>query len=156
LDNLQVRCDEVTEESIMRTKGFLLIDWPRNKKQAAMLEKTLSDFTEDSKRKSPHCVYLAEQTNPMYAMNIDIPRQHTLEPSGLDLFLQVNVTIEEALRRVFGRRVDPETGVLYHLDDRVPPYDQPPLVERLMSIHDNSNTEELVAERMRNYEQEFQ
>ena len=50
--------------------------------------------------------------------------------------LFLDTSKEECIRRALGRKVDPEGGVVYHIDDNKPPTDQAPLCERLTDVEE--------------------
>lgn len=54
-------------------------------------------------------------------------------PSGIDGMVFLDVPMEECLRRHSGRKVDPQTGTIYHMEDSPPPED-PKLRERLQDV----------------------
>jgi hypothetical protein len=45
--------------------------------------------------------------------------------SAIDKVLLVDVTNAVAMKRAMGRRLDPVTGKMYHLEFNPPPFDQP-------------------------------
>jgi hypothetical protein len=74
-------------------------------------------------------------------------------PSGLDGVLFLDVPLEECLRRHAGRKVDPQTGTIYHMDDNPPPED-PKLRERLQEIKEGEGdvTEQKIRESSGRYD----
>ncbi|GAB3034947.1 adenylate kinase [Natronobiforma cellulositropha] len=67
--------------------------------------------------------------------------------TDLDVVLTLEVSEEELIHRLTGRRMDPETGDIYHLEYN-PPEDET-VEERLIQRDDD--TEETVTERLRVY-----
>lgn len=60
--------------------------------------------------------------------------------SGLDALLVCEVSdFTVALKRALGRRIDPTTGKVYHLEFDPPPANDPGLVARLKELDDSSN-----------------
>ena len=60
--------------------------------------------------------------------------------SGLDAVLVLEVPdFTVALKRALGRRLDPMTGKVYHLEFDPPPANDPGLVARLKELDDSSN-----------------
>lgn len=57
-----------------------------------------------------------------------------LKRSGLDLVIELKVDEEECLRRAKGRKIDPQTEIVYHMQDNPPPTDVKGLLERLKDI----------------------
>ena len=69
------------------------------------------------------------------------------EITDLDAIVFLDVGEDELLRRLTGRRVDPETGDVYHTEFNMP--DDDTIVERLEQREDD--TEEVAAERLEVY-----
>jgi adenylate kinase len=71
-----------------------------------------------------------------------------LEKAGIecDVFIQLDVDENLLVERVVGRRMDPETGKIYHLKYSPPPED---VLPRL--IHRSDDTEDKVKVRIQNY-----
>ena len=60
--------------------------------------------------------------------------------SGLDAVIVLEVAdFTIALKRALGRRLDPATGRVYHLEFDPPPANDPGLVARLKELDDSSN-----------------
>jgi adenylate kinase len=74
-----------------------------------------------------------------------------LEKAGIecDVFIQLDVDDDLLVERVVGRRMDPETGKIYHLKYSPPPSDRPEIINRL--VHRSDDTEEKVVVRINNY-----
>ena len=48
------------------------------------------------------------------------------------MFIRLDVDLETTIRRSVGRRLDPETGVVYHVEFNPPPVDQQMISSRLV------------------------
>jgi adenylate kinase len=72
--------------------------------------------------------------------------------TDLDLVALLDVDKEELVRRLTGRRMDPETGDIYHTEFNMP--DDEEIKERLVQRDDD--TEETVRERLRVFEENTQ
>ena len=55
---------------------------------------------------------------------------------------------EAAVSRAVGRRMDPTTGAIYHMDLSPPPGDVPGLLERLQPVRSVSNDTEQLQKRL--------
>ena len=75
--------------------------------------------------------------------------EYLSEITDLDVVAYLDVSDEELVRRLTGRRVDPETGDIYHVEFDMP--DEEAVRERLEQRDDD--TEEVVKERLRVYEE---
>ena len=60
----------------------------------------------------------------------------TLIPSGIDAVIWFDCSSDESLRRALGRRVDPETNSVYHIQDNPPSIEKSPLCELILPIDD--------------------
>jgi len=67
--------------------------------------------------------------------------------TDLDIVLYLDVSEDELINRLTGRRLDPETGDIYHLEYNPP--EDPEVEDRLIQRDDD--TEETVTERLRVY-----
>ena len=71
------------------------------------------------------------------------------EITEIDVVASLDVDTEELVRRLTGRRMDPETGDIYHTEFNMP--DDEAIEERLVQRDDD--TEETVRERLRVFEE---
>lgn len=130
------------------TKGWVLYDFPHTYNQAKLLERFLTGFVPKDER----IVSVYEEKLAISSLIVQptatriIPKK--LKPSGLDCALYLRTSKEECLRRALGRKVDPITKVLFHLDDTIPPTDNAPLIERLESIRDVKANELVLVDKL--------
>ena len=78
--------------------------------------------------------------------------EHLAEITALDVVAYLEVSEEELVRRLTGRRLDPETDEIYHVEYNMP--DDEAVRERLVQRDDD--TEETVRERLRVFEENTQ
>ncbi|MFC7114397.1 adenylate kinase [Natronoarchaeum sp. GCM10025703] len=86
-----------------------------------------------------------------YPRNLD-QAEYLSDITDLDAVLLLDVGTEELVRRLTGRRMDPETGDIYHTEFDMP--DDEEIRERLVQREDD--TEETVRERLRVFEENTQ
>jgi adenylate kinase len=79
-----------------------------------------------------------------YPRNLD-QAEFLADITELDVVVSLSVPEEELVRRLTGRRVDPETGENYHIEFNMP--DDEAVADRLVQREDD--TEETVRERLR-------
>jgi len=60
--------------------------------------------------------------------------------SGIDAVIWFDCSNEESLRRALGRRVDPETNTVFHIQDNPPSIEKSPLCELILPIDDESES----------------
>ena len=138
------------------SKGWVLMGYPNNYEQLKALENALSGFIPSDEQGNSEAENRKERAELVVrapAKNI-VPRR--LIRGGLDAAVILDITKEESLRRALGRRVDPNTGIVYHLEDNPPPTDEAPLIERLVSINNAENSEASLIDRLTRYDKNSQ
>jgi len=75
--------------------------------------------------------------------------EYLADITDLDVILSLSVDTDELVRRLTGRRLDPETGEIYHAEFNMP--DDEDVRDRLIQRDDD--TEETVRERLRVFEE---
>jgi len=121
--------------------GWVVEDFPETALQAKLFEKLLSGY--DSSSVEPTRWDHESVLCKACPKGPDDPGRW-LGTSGIDLVLYLSAERECVLRRSLGRRLDPETSRVYHLDTNRPPYD---LVckERMVSPIDGANPSETLS-----------
>lgn len=123
--------------------GWILINFPETKAQAAMLEKALSGFQVPVPNPPgpPKIV-----NNPRARVSSRIapppptPPRTDPYPSGIDLVVRFEADNEVAARRALGRREDPVTKAQFHVEFQQPD-DDSPNKERLVRLVDQLHIE---------------
>ena len=111
--------------------GFVLDSYPETAAQAKLLEKGLTGYDPEQDKARPKGSKVAP---------CDDEPPPAAPPAGLDLVLRVDVSDDTARKRALGRRLDPQSGTLYHLEYDPPP-DEPGLHERLVAVADAADAE---------------
>ncbi|QDZ23339.1 hypothetical protein A3770_10p58570 [Chloropicon primus] len=138
---------ELARESEKGLQGFVLDGFPSSKDQAALLEKYMTGLDlEKVKARKENASKIAPPLESKTA-NID----GTLV-SGLDAVFRLNMDDESlALKRVLGKRVDPETQQVYHLEFNPPPIDDAGLVERLEEVQNSITDLSIIEARLNHF-----
>ncbi|KAI8909472.1 hypothetical protein DFJ77DRAFT_472693 [Powellomyces hirtus] len=124
--------------------GFILADFPRTRAQAQLLEKELSGY-EDPKPVKPGNLKRTPKEKTRRRSQIAPTDPQQLEPktgnvqSGLDAVIMLDVPNEVAYDRASGRRIDPVTGKMYHLESNPPPVDDPGLMDRVTTLNEDES-----------------
>ncbi|OMJ72074.1 hypothetical protein SteCoe_29554 [Stentor coeruleus] len=144
----------IIKEMISKCKGngWILLDFPKTARQCELLEKEISGFVHPLKKG------LTEKQRKIKEMCNIFPPEHppiTVKEyprSGIDHSIQFNCDKYECLRRCFGRRIDPTTGMNYQVEDDVPSFNESPLVERLMTEDNYKEHRGCIADRIASFE----
>ncbi|GIL73035.1 hypothetical protein Vretimale_4669 [Volvox reticuliferus] len=125
-------------------RGFVVDGFPRTAGQAVLLERLLTGLDLDSEQA---LIDAASTVAPPPASAL--PQVGRPLVSGLDAVLVCDLADPElALKRALGRRLDPETGRVYHLEFDPPPANDPGLSARLKEVADASNDAQQIQHRL--------
>eukprot|EP01047_Picozoa_sp_COSAG01_P050190 COSAG01_NODE_5046_length_4528_cov_2.039287_2_plen_827_part_00 len=125
--------------------GWVLENFPATASQAELLEKALSGI-------DGQAVAGPEPETGVKSIIAPAPPAPPQPPliSAVDAVLRFDVSDDVVVERAAGRRVDPETGAIYHLLHNPPPEDEA-LKERLQPIDEASNDEPQLLHRCATY-----
>eukprot|EP00775_Hariotina_reticulata_P002553 gene2553-2855_t len=128
-------------------RGFVIDGFPATATQAALLEKALTGVDTTAERA------LVEGASLVAPPPKDaLPQLERPLVSGLDAVLVLAFEDEElAIKRAVGRRVDPATGRVYHLDFDPPIPTTPGLAERLTMTAEPGCDAQQVSQRLSSY-----
>ncbi|KAI9311754.1 hypothetical protein BDR26DRAFT_1017305 [Obelidium mucronatum] len=150
--------ESIKKHSAEDAPGWVLVDFPRNRYQAQLLEREISGY-EDPKPVKPGTLKRTPTTKdkvaapaipPPVAAAAAAPKKKSLIApaddksdtkvpaaiSGVDAVFLLDIDNETAVKRATGRRLDPVTGIEYHLELNPPPMNQPGVHERLVPVDD--------------------
>ncbi|KAL4495175.1 hypothetical protein ABPG72_007282 [Tetrahymena utriculariae] len=145
---------ETYEEAVYRlmnqkefeyTPGFVLVNFPQNVKQAKLLEEGLTGFVLEEERLNPEGEQLKEQIAQLVRAGEKTP-DTSLKQGGIDLVINLNVDETIAEKRAANRRLDPQTGNIYNLEDNLPPLEEKGLADRIQPIDDPQSSLEKIQE----------
>jgi hypothetical protein len=124
--------------------GYVLDGYPATKAQSVALERALTGLDLDAEEAWLAAASRIAPPPPEYTSNL-----HRALHSGLDHVVVLGLGEEETVvKRAVGRRVDPESGVIYHLEFDPPPADQPGHTDRLTPVEDAAYDAVQVQERL--------
>lgn len=127
---------ELNKLNIDSNKGFILIDFPNNFSQASLLEKKLTGFVFELEKPMSEFEIIRDNYSQILDKTFKPLKKRTLIEGGLDVCLYLEAESKECIRRLQNRRVDPLTGLVYHLDDNPPPQEDKKILERLVGIEE--------------------
>lgn len=140
LNNLIQELNKLNEEW---NRGFCMYNFPKNLHQAKKFEKKICNYIVEIEKPKSYLDYIKDNffcvLDKLNKPNSNA-NNHT---SVFNLIFYLSLDNNEALRRAKGRKIDPNTGVIYHLDDNPPPHDDKKLNEKLESLDTNFNFESL-------------
>eukprot|EP01052_Picozoa_sp_SAG31_P009234 SAG31_NODE_481_length_15082_cov_13.818728_4_plen_1394_part_00 len=130
------------------SSGWVLENFPATAAQAELLEKQLSGIDADTVAGPP------AESGPK-ALMAPAPPPPPQPPllSAVDTVIRLQLSDELATERAAARRVDPETGTVYHMLNNPPPEDEA-LKERLQPVQDPSYDEAQLLHRFQAYHDE--
>ena len=112
---------ETTELLRLQSNGWVLVDFPCSYAQAELLEEALSGYKPMEEQEPTQRELEIESSKLLIKPNPKEEAPVTLIPSGLDMVLWFDCSVQECLRRADGRRYDsyaPQTE--YHVEDMAP------------------------------------
>lgn len=131
-----------------------MIDFPSTYAQAKLLETALSGYITPTEQDPIDREKQSEDAFLLVQPSAKEQPPKTLLKSGLDAVFWFDVSREECMRRALGRKFDPETQTMYHIEDVPPPTNQAPLCERLVSMDEEVNLEATLIDRWMSFDQE--
>ena len=142
----------------MDVNGWILVGFPRTLGQAKLLEKSLSGFEARTEKPKPAKQVAQDAwgkiTTPASLIPEDFNPQHEVVASAFDGVLFLQVGDEEVQRRAKNRKVDPQTNIVYHMED-CPPEEtkDTKLIERLQPYKDDAGNPNRIATVSQRYNQ---
>lgn len=114
----------------LSVQGFVLDGFPATHTQAVLLERALSGLDLDSET-----AFIAQASVTAPPPPDALPNLTRSLVSGLDAVLFLALPdAEVVVKRALGGRIDPLTGIVYHMEYDPPPPKEPGLTERLQVI----------------------
>ena len=137
--------DEALKEELesirgAQTKGWILVDFPRNLDQMKLLETCFSGYVAPtdlpkSTLKQKKEVW-SKVVTPQSLVDSSVTGEVNALPSGFDGVIILDAPDEECKRRATGRKVDPQTGTVYHMETEAP--DDSKILDRLQDYTDEA------------------
>ena len=135
-------------------KGIILDDFPQTLNQFKLFEKRCTGFIEQLDLPKPEKEI--ENENLLFIIDKIFhtdPKKQGIT-SVFDNFCLFDVSEQETLRRVNNRKIDPNTNIIYHMEDNPPPEKDKKLNERLVDV--TEPTEEEVEKQLHEYDLSIQ
>lgn len=150
--NLKNELEKLINESY---SGFILVDFPNTYQQFTLFEKIATGFIQEIDKP------INQRYKKIFDLTYGIDKhyhildntsdtfKHKKNEGFFDNYIWLEVNEEETLRRVNNRKIDPNTGIVYHMEDNPPPENDKKLNERLIEVTEPS------VEKIKNELQEF-
>jgi adenylate kinase family enzyme len=122
------------------TEGIVLVNFPNTYNQARLLERKLSSYIPENEKPVLQANILKENLSLIVDKSLTILPPKKLLQGGLDYVFYLDVPFRECIRRAIGRRLDPNTKTIYHIDDN-PPDTHSNICENLVQLDDPINTQ---------------
>lgn len=142
---------ELNKISIESNKGFILVDFPNNFSQAKILEQKLSGYIFELTKPKSEIEKLKDNYTQILDKTCKPPKKRNLIECGLDVCIYLEGNSDECLRRSQDRKIDPTTGLIYHLEDNPPNQDDKKLIERLVGTEEIQPSESIILESHKNF-----
>jgi hypothetical protein len=127
---------ELSKLSAESNKGFIILDFPKNFKQAMVLENKLTGYIQEIDKPLTNYQVLRESFGILLERIARPASMKTLKLGGLSLMIHLDVPNKECLRRAAHRKLDPQTGIIYHMEDNPPPQNDHKLNDRLQKLEE--------------------
>jgi adenylate kinase family enzyme len=137
---------ELNKISIESNKGFILVDFPNNFSQANILEQKLSGYVYELSKPKSDIEKMRDNYSQILDKTFKPPKKKILIEGGLDVCIYLDGDSNECIRRSQNRKIDPTTGMIYHLDDNPPNQEDKKLLERLIGTEEIQPVENLILE----------
>merc|ERR1719316_2050410 len=124
------------EEEGLSPEGWIVIGFPDNLQQYALFERFISGWVAPNQRPTADSESKKAEASLLAPKPYEPPPPFELFPGGVDLHFRLDVGNDEIIRRAVGRRLDPQTALVYHLEDSPPPSKKQLIYERLVPIDD--------------------
>jgi adenylate kinase family enzyme len=130
----QILNQELMKISLDSLVGFVIVDFPNSYNQAKLLERTLTGYISEIEKPLSQCQIFKENASLILDKSKKIEKPKELIQSGMDIIFHLDVPSQECIRRAFGRRIDPDTNIIYHLEDNPPSTDEGRICEGLLEL----------------------
>jgi adenylate kinase family enzyme len=140
---------EAMSQEPERPGGYLLVDFPKTRQQAQLLEREISGYEDpkpikkgDLKRSKDKERATTGNRNRSMINPTENPQDNPVpQPiSGLDAVFLLDVNNEVAFKRASGQLIDPISNQKYHIENNPPPVDAPGTYDRLATVEDPSRS----------------
>jgi adenylate kinase family enzyme len=128
--------------------GWCLVGFPQNSQQLQLFERFLSGWVPPSATPTPEAEAKKEEAALLVPRPYEEPPPFALVPGGYDLHIRLQAGNDEIVRRAVGRRLDPTTSLMYHLEDSPPCTKNQIIYERLVPVDDLTNSMGSLTHRM--------
>jgi len=119
-------------------RGFIITDFPTSYNQIKLLENMLTGYIPEIDKPVTDLILYKDSLSLLMDTTVKPKPKRELVKSVFDLSFNITIDDEECIRRAVGRRIDPNTGNIYHLEDNPPDPKDLKLIDRLKPIDDEN------------------
>ena len=147
MEKLQTEYDKLNKDSFT---GFIIVDYPNNYEQHLKIEEYFSGYIQEiDKFPDKRDLFLNYLTNildkPYYNISYVCPevinylrKENQNSKSIFNHYIWLKVNEEEIINRSLNRMLDPQTGIIYKMEENPPPPNDKKINERLVPITEPS------------------
>merc|ERR1719331_423727 len=128
--------------------GWVVVGFPETSQRLQLFERFLSGWVAPSARPSSEAEVHKAEASLLVPRPYEEPPPFALVPGGYDLHIRLVASNDEIVRRAVGRRLDPLTSLMYHLEDSPPSAKNQVIYERLVPVDDLTNSMGSLTNRM--------
>jgi len=131
--------NEIQKLNIDSNKGFIVIDFPGGLQQAKYFENKISGYINEIEKPKNFTQQIKDNFHSILDRVPKANTQKDLSQGAFDLIFYLEVKNDEIIRRVKNKKIDNNTGMIYHMEDYPPPSDDKKLLEKLIPYEENIN-----------------
>ena len=147
IEKLQTEYDKLNKDSFT---GFIIVDYPNNYEQHLKIEEYFSGYIQEiDKFPDKRDLFLNYLTNildkPYYNISYVCPevinylrKENQNSKSIFNHYIWLKASEEEIINRSLNRMLDPQTGIIYKMEENPPPPNDKKINERLVPITEPS------------------
>mmetsp|Transcript_28813 Transcript_28813/g.67053 ORF Transcript_28813/g.67053 Transcript_28813/m.67053 type:complete len:2032 (-) Transcript_28813:99-6194(-) len=136
----------------LQSGGWIVVGFPDTAEAFKLFESFVSGWVSPSSRPPTEAQLRMAEAALLAPPTPQEPPPFALVPGGYDLYVRFDVPNDELVRRALGRRRDPNTSLLYHLEDNKPCFKNQVIYERLERVDDSAASGGTLTQRLHDFD----